>query len=110
MNWSKLSSRLGIGLIAVSMMASSATAILGWSVFAQAAVFGAGIILSALIRRPTRPSPLTIFYVACIFLLALIESLNGSKVLPVWLYGGLVMPYWLQLHGKRRLTCRRRFR
>jgi hypothetical protein len=104
---SKLSARLALSLITFSMLASAVTAILGWSVFEQAAVFGAGFILSAFIPHPTRPALLLAsFYVACIFLLALIEGLSGSKVLSVWLYGGLVMPYWLQLQGKRRLRCR----
>jgi hypothetical protein len=106
MNWSKLSARLALGLITVSMIASSATVFLGWPVFAQAAVFGAALLVAALIHRPTRPTILlAIFYVACVFLMALIESSSGSKVLSVWLYGGLVIPYWLRIQGRRRLRC-----
>jgi hypothetical protein len=101
----KFSTRLALILITVSMIAAALT---GGSVFAQAAVLGAGFLLAAIVLRPTRCTiRLALFHIACIFLLALIESSVHSKVLPVWLYGGLLYTYWLQIQGKQRLSCQR---
>jgi hypothetical protein len=97
------SDRIALTLIAVSMIVAPLT---GWSVFAQAAILGAALILAAIIHRRAWPAIiLSIFYVACTFVLALIVSGSGSKVLPVWLYGGLATAYWLQIHGNRCRMC-----
>jgi hypothetical protein len=111
MIWSKRSGGLGVSLIAVSLVVTALTGASGWSLFAQAAVMVAGLILAAIVGRPTRPAIfLALLHSACIFLLAAIESGAGSKLLPVWLYGGLVMAYWQQLQGRRQPACRRWFR
>lgn len=101
----KFSARLSLILIALSMIAAP---LIGGSVFGQATVLGAGLILAMMLHRPTRCTmQLGLFHVACIFLLALIEDSVHSKVLPVWLYGGLVYTFWLQIQGRRRLSCGR---
>jgi hypothetical protein len=111
MIWSKRSGGPGVSLIAVSMMTAAFTGASGWPVFAQAAVMAAGLILAAFVVRPARPAILlALLHSACVFLLAAIESAAGSKLLPVWLYGGLAMAYWQQLQGRRQPACRRWFR
>jgi hypothetical protein len=101
----KFSARLSPILIAASMIAA---ALIEGAVFGQAVVLGAGLMLVAIVHHPTRCSMrLALFHVACIFLLALIEDSVHSKVLPVWLYGGLVYTFWQQIQGKRRLSCQR---
>jgi hypothetical protein len=107
MNRSKFSAGLALSLIVVPMIVAP---LIGGSVFAQAAILGAGLILAAIVCRPGRPTILlAIFHVACVFLMAIIESGGQSKMLPVWLYGGLAFPYWYHIQGKRRLSCRRSF-
>ena len=103
MKCSKRIARFALFMIAISMIAAPLT---GWSIFAQAAVLAGGLILAAIIKRPTQQAiTLAIFYAGCIFLSALIESIGGSKVLSVWLYGGLISTFWLQIQSKGRRRC-----
>lgn len=111
MNLFKRSAKLALGIVSIFMIAAPATVFLGWSVFAQAAVFGIGLILAALASRPTKTVFITtFFYLGCVFLVSLLDSQSGARVLSVWLFAGFVSVYWPAPSYKRNYACLSWFR
>ena len=100
------SARISLVLFVLSLVAPPFFALLGWSVFAQGAFSGLGLLFAGLIRRPTKRSFIHgAIYLATAFVVATIENLAGSNVFPAWLYAGCAAAYWLEADRKQTLSC-----
>lgn len=106
MNWQKLTAARVQLLIAAAMIVAALLAANRWSVFLQASVLAVGLVLAWLMKRPSRTGGVLLsFYIGCVFLLALIESLTESRIPSLWLYGGLMMTYGMQIEGRKAYDC-----
>lgn len=86
--------------ILLAMIAALGTRFLGWSIYAQAALLVAGLVMATMVSKAGRSSILVMLAcVAAISLVALIEGWSGSRALPVWLLGPMSFVLWQSLRS-----------
>jgi hypothetical protein len=81
--------------ILLAMIAALGTHFWGWSIYIQAGLLAAGLIVAAMTSRASRSAALVMMAcVAAISLVALMEDWSGSRVFPAWLLGPMSFVLW----------------